>query len=105
MHDSKNAYEMLLLAELNISLVFNILDLTKYYEGGDVDEVVEVQWIIPTTSLATKEIEGILGNHVVKIKRNITYEEYLVKWKGRLVGDSSWLAREEVKHLGCPLNT
>ena len=36
----------------------------------------------------------------IKSKRNKTYEEYLVKWKGRLVEDSSWLAREEVDHLG-----
>ena len=35
------AYEVEFLAELNISPVFNILDLTKYYEGGDGDEVAE----------------------------------------------------------------
>ena len=60
---------------------------------------------ILTTSLATKEIEKILDSHVRKSTRNITYEEYMVKWKGRLVEDSSWLAREEVNHLGFPLNT
>ena len=32
-HDSRNAYEVELLADLNSSLVFNILDLTEYYEG------------------------------------------------------------------------
>ena len=37
-HDSENTYEVELPAELNISLVFNISDLTEYYEGGDVDE-------------------------------------------------------------------
>ena len=31
-HDSGNVYEVELSAELNISLVFNISDLTKYYE-------------------------------------------------------------------------
>ena len=40
-HDSGNAYEVALPADLNISLVFNILDLTEYYEGGDGDEVAE----------------------------------------------------------------
>ena len=39
-HDSGNAYEVELPTELNISPVFNILDLTKYYEGGDGDEVM-----------------------------------------------------------------
>ena len=41
-HDSDNAYEVELPVELNISPVFNILDLTEYYERGDKDEVVEV---------------------------------------------------------------
>ena len=80
-------------SELNISLVFNISDLTEYYEAGDEDKVAEVHWSIPTTSSAIKEIEEILYSHVGKSKRNITYEEYLVKWKGRLVEDSSWLER------------
>ena len=90
--------------ELNISLVFNILYLTEYYEGGDGDEFVEAQWDIPIASSATKEIEEILDSRVEKSTRNRTYEEYLVKWKGRLVEDSSWLAKEEVNYLGFPLD-
>ena len=52
-----------------------------------------------------KEIEEILDNRVRRSTRNITYEECLVKWKGRPVEDSSWLAREEVDRLGFCLNT
>ena len=40
-HDFGNAYEVDFPDELNISTVFNILDLTEYYERGDGDEVVE----------------------------------------------------------------
>ena len=40
-HDFGNACEVELPTELNISPVFNILDLTEYYEGGDGDEVAE----------------------------------------------------------------
>ena len=40
-HDYRNAYEVELPIELNISLVFNILDLIEYYEGGDGHEVAE----------------------------------------------------------------
>ena len=64
-----------------------------------------MQWIILEASSTTKEIEDILDNYVEKNTKNITYEEYLVKWKGRPVEDSSWLAKEEVKHLVFPLNT
>ena len=70
-------------AELNTSPIFNILDLKKYYEGGDGDEVVEAQWSILAANLATKEIAEILDSRIGKSTRNKNYEEYLVKWKGR----------------------
>ena len=41
-HDSRNAYEVELPTELNISPVFNILDLIEFYEGGDGDEVIDI---------------------------------------------------------------
>ena len=64
-----------------------------------------MQWSVPVESLATKEIKEILDSHVGKSTRNKNYEEYFIKWKGRLVEDSSWLAREEVNHLCFPINT
>ena len=76
--------------------------MIEYYEGG---EVVEAQWSILVASSATKEIEKILDSHVGKSTRNKTYEEYLVKWKGRLVEVSSCLVKEEVNDLDFPLNT
>ena len=42
-YDFGNTYEVELFVELNISPIFNILDLIEYYEGGDGDEVVEAQ--------------------------------------------------------------
>ena len=41
-HDSENAYEVELPAELNISPVFNISDLIEFYEGGDGDKVTDI---------------------------------------------------------------
>ena len=41
-HDSRNAYEVELFIELNISPIFNILDLIEFYEGGDGDEVADI---------------------------------------------------------------
>ena len=40
-HDYGNAYEIELPLELNISPVFNILDLKEFY-GGDGDEVTDI---------------------------------------------------------------
>ena len=103
-HDFGNSYEVELPVDLNISPVFNISDLTEYYEGGDSDEVADIQWSIPVATSDTQEIEEILDSRVGRSTRTLTYEEYLVKWKGRLVEDSSWLASEEVDCLGFPLN-
>ena len=61
-HDSENASEVEFPAELNISPIFNILDLIEYYEGGDGDEVIQAQWSIPIASLAIKESEEILDS-------------------------------------------
>ena len=79
--------------------------MIEYYEGCDSDEVADIQWSIPVTTSDTQEIEEILDSRVGRSTRNRTYEEYLVKWKGRPVEESSWLAREEVDCLGFPLHT
>ena len=104
-HDSRNTYELELPTKLNISPAFNILHLIEYYEGGDGDELIEAHWSISVASSTTKEIKEILDNRVGKTTWNRTYAEYLVKWKGRPVENSSWLVRKEVNHLGFPLNT
>ena len=58
-HNFGNAYEVELPTKLNISLVFNILYLTKFYEGGDSDEVVDIQWsILATTSDIVVSVEA-----------------------------------------------
>jgi len=60
-------------AELDISPIFNILDLKKYYEGGGGDKFMELKWSILEISLVIKEIEEILDNCVGKSIRNRTY--------------------------------
>ena len=56
-------------------------------------------------TLDAKVIEVVLDNCVGRSTINRTYKEYLVKWKGRPIEDSSWLAQKEVDYLGFPLNT
>jgi len=100
-HDLGNAYEVELPSGINISLVFNIADLSEYHEGGTEDGPTEVQWSI-LASTSTEEIEEILDSRVGRSTQNNQYEEYLVKWKGRPIEDSSWLSKAEVDHLGFP---
>ena len=69
-HDFGNSYELELSAELNISIVFNISDLTECHEGGDGDEVADIQWSILVATLDTKETEEILDSCVGRSIRN-----------------------------------
>ena len=68
-HDFGNAYEVVLPVDLNISPVFNISDLKKYYEGGYSDEVANIQWSISAATSDTKEVEEILDSHIGRSTR------------------------------------
>ena len=100
-HDSENAYEVELPDGIHISPIFNIADLTEYHDDGADDELV----LEPCPILASKkeEIEDILDHCVGRSTRNRQYEEYLVKWKGRPIEDSTWISATEFSHLGFPL--
>ena len=100
-HDSRNAYEVELPDGIHISPIFNIADLTEYHDDGADDEPVLEPCPIPASK--KEEIEDILDHRVGRSTRNRQYEEYLVKWKGRPIEDSTWISGAEVSHLGFPL--
>ena len=54
-HDFGNAYEVEFPTKLNNSPVFNILDLTEFYDGGDGDEVVDIKWSSLAATSDTKK--------------------------------------------------
>jgi hypothetical protein len=43
------------------------------------------------------EINKILDRRIAKRIRNKEYFEYLVKWKGHLVEDSTWMIDQEIQ--------
>ena len=57
----------------------------------------------PIPASKKEEIEDILDHRVGRSTKNRQYEEYLVKWKGRSIEDSSWISAAEVSHLRFPL--
>lgn len=74
-HDSGNAFEVELIEDMDISPIFNILDIFEYHE---LDEEIEDKPIYPK-----KKIEGIvkiLDTRTSKSTRGKDYKEYLVQW-------------------------
>ena len=100
-HDSGNAYEVEFPDGIHISPIYNIENLTKYHDDGADEELMLDPCPIPTSK--KKEIEEILDSRVGRSTRNRQYDEYLVKWKGRPIEDSTWISIMEVSHLGFPL--
>ena len=100
-HDSGNAYEVELPDGIHISPIFNIADLTNYHDDGADEGLMLEPCPIPTSK--KEEIKEIQDSHVGRSTRNRQYEEYLVKWKGQPIEDSTWISVAEVSHLGFPL--
>ena len=99
-HDSGNAYEVEFPDGIHISPIFNIVDLIEYHDDCIDEGLMLEPCPIPTSK---EEIEESLDSRVGRSTRNRQYEEYLVKWKGQPIEDSTWISAAKVAHLGFPL--
>jgi hypothetical protein len=97
-----NTYEIELLDGVGISPIFNIADLYPYRaeEVGAEEEQKEIQWIKQMPVAVEPQMEIIIDKRVSKKTRRKEYFEYLVKWKGHLVEDSSWEDEETIHRHG-----
>ena len=95
---ASKAYEIELPDGIVISPIFNISDLYPYRakeEGADNEET-KVQWTKQMLVVEKPQMESILDKRISKRTRRKEYFEYLVKWKGHPVEDSSWEGEVEI---------
>ena len=89
--DRKNAYEVQLLNDMDISHIFNVADFYKFHESDD-----EVVMLDDYPKKQIEEVEQILDQRVGKSTREKDYYEYLVKWKNRPVENATWISQSKL---------
>jgi hypothetical protein len=93
-----NAYEIELPDGIGILSIFNVVDLYPYRaeETEEEDEQTKVQWTKKMPVDEKPQLESIVDKRVSKKTIRKDYFEYLVKWKGHPVEDTSWEDEEKI---------
>ncbi|XP_057873714.2 uncharacterized protein LOC131079703 [Cryptomeria japonica] len=86
-----------------LSPIFNVADIYAYknavHDAGDASLVdpPTPDMMADVLSQRTPEIEYIADKRIRKQTRRQTYCEFLVKWKGKLLEDATWMIEEAIK--------
>ncbi|XP_057846982.2 uncharacterized protein LOC131056738 [Cryptomeria japonica] len=100
-----NAYKIELPDDISISPIFNVSDITLYMiptrvesPGQSIQKSEEWMKHLPPEELP--KMECILDSQETKKTRHKTYFEHLVKWKGLLDSEATWMLEEDIKKQG-----
>ena len=110
-YDSHNAYKLELPEGVDISPIFNVVDLYPYHREvvDDHDRLQEhsdfSSWVdrLPERQDEMVAIDKILDRRIGKETRNKKYFEYLVSWKDKPIEEAVWMDEGEVMKLGVSL--
>jgi hypothetical protein len=97
-----NAYEIEFPNGVGISPIFNVEDLYPYRTDEAEGEKYHkgIQWVKQMPIDENPQMENIIDQRVSKNTRRKMYFEYLVKWKGRSIEDSSWESEPNIQKHG-----
>ena len=94
---SSNAYVLDLPADMGISNVFNIEDLSLY--PGSNEEAAATSIVpFPRPPCPPDTIEDIVDHQLISTKGG-GYQKYLIKWKNRPLSDCTWITDAELQQL------
>ena len=103
-----NAYEISLPPTISISPIFNVADLTIFKDTSHIIGTSTIgsheDWLKYLPPSQPLELEAILESKIVKKKRNHTYFQYSIKWKGLPTIDATWMTEDQIKQHGFTLD-
>jgi hypothetical protein len=93
-----NAYEIELPHDVGISPIFNISYMYPYREdeARETKYQKEIPWEKKMPVVEKPQMEKIIDQRVGEKTRRKTYYEYMVKWRGHPIEDSSWVSEADV---------
>ena len=101
----ENAYKVALPPDVAISSIFNVSDITLY-KGSNKEVGAEAKkhesndWIQGLPSKEKPQMECIINSREAMRTRNKVHLEHLVKWKGLLDSEATWLPETEILRQG-----
>ena len=101
----KNAYKAHLPKYLGLPPTFNIVDLVQYHGPilANAKEYCNLTKIIekfPKSDISSLVEDKILCSRVGKKTRSKTYIYYLVKWKGKVESEATWVPKIQSTKIG-----